>query len=400
VRVLFLSQEFPPETNWGGIGTYAGIITRELARQGAEVHVLSVVAGQARSNRVVDGVHVHRSPLTRPRGVGRLLRIPDTWDRVSLAVAVLAEQRRLGLRFDVCESPEWMAEGLAVALRGRLPTVVRLHSGAAQIAPFLGNVGIDRRLAARCEAALIRRADIVTGTPSIVAEVASDLGLPDDQLRPINYPVDPKPSLPLPAGPGRVLFAGRLEHRKGADVLIKAVPKVLMHLPEARFVFLGADAGAPDGGSYRARMQSLVDDMGVSDAVEFRGRRGGPETVEEELRRATVCAVPSRWESMGYVAAEAAAVGRPVVASRIPALEAIVDDGVTGRLVPVGDVDSWAAAIVEVLSLAEERLRKMRDAARRLIADRCDPERIGIETFEAYREVISRPSASGADGRE
>jgi len=393
MRVLFVSQEFPPETNWGGIGTYAGIVTRELARQGVEVHVLSVVAGQARSDRILDGVHVHRAPLRRVRGVGTLLRLPDTWGRVSLARSVDAERRRLGLSFDVCESPEWMAEGLAIALHGWLPLVVRLHSGAGHIAPFLGRVGIDRWLAARCENALVRRADLVTGTPSIVADVASELDLPDDRLRPIIYPVDPKPLEPPPPAPGRVLFAGRLEHRKGADLLVRAAPNVLARLPETRFAFLGADSEAPDGGSYVAGLRELAGELGVSEAIEFRGRRGGPETVEEELRRATVCAVPSRWESMGYVAAEAAAVGRPVVASRIAALEAIVEDGVTGRLVPVDDVEGWAAALVEVLSASEDRRREMGEAGRRLVADRCDPRRVAAKTLAAYEEAVRRRSA-------
>lgn len=230
----------------------------------------------------------------------------------------------------------------------------------------------------------------------IVAAVAEELGLPADGLRPIIYPVDLKPTTPPPPEPRGVLFAGRLEHRKGADVLIRAVPQVLARLPETRFTFLGADSEGPGGGSYSARMRELAGGLGVGDAIEFRARRGGPESVEEELRRATLCAVPSRWESMGYVAAEAAALGRPVVASRIEALEAIVDDRVSGRLVPVEDVDSWAAALVEVLSLPDDRQREMGEAGRRLIAERCDPRRIATQTLAAYEEAIERWTGSKA----
>src|SRR5215210_2624545 len=94
MRVLLVSQEFPPETGWGGIGTYVKLIAPALVRAGAEVHVLSVVKGQARSRKVIDGVRVHRAPLRRPPAIGRVLRLPLTWRRVSLAAAIARELRR------------------------------------------------------------------------------------------------------------------------------------------------------------------------------------------------------------------------------------------------------------------------------------------------------------------
>jgi glycosyltransferase involved in cell wall biosynthesis len=393
VRLLFLSQELPPETAWGGIGTYAGIITPALARRGIEVHALSVVAGQERRDEVRDGVHVHRAPLRRPRGVGRALRLPEAWDRVSRAAAVAREARRLGVEFDVCESPEWGAEGLAIALRGRLPLVVRLHSGAAQVLPHLGPLGIDERLAIRAEEALVRRADVVTGPRPIVTEVSAKLGIETERVRPINYPVpSPGPAVAEEDG-ARVLFAGRLEPRKGPDVLIRAVPGVLERVPHARFVLVGADAGAPGGGSFRSRLENLARELGVEDAVEMPGPVAGPEQVTAELARSAVCAMPSRWESMGYVAAEAAAAGRPVVASRIPALEEIVEDSATGRLVPPGDAGALADAIAEVLLLDPGRRAEMGRAGARLVASRCDPERVADETIAAYELALSLRAA-------
>jgi glycogen synthase len=390
MKILFLSQEFPPATAWGGIGTYAGIVTRALVRQGAEVHVLSVVPGQRHADADLDGVHVHLRPLRRPRGVGRLLRAPQSWGRVSLAAAVLHHQHRLGVGFDVCESPEWWAEGLGVALRGRLPLVVRLHSGAAQVFPHTGDAGIDARLAVRCEEALIRRADVVTGTRPLVEAVAAQLRLPPARLRPIPLPVERRQPAADPARPPQVLFAGRLEPRKGPDTLLRAAPAVLTQRPDTRFLLLGADADGPDGRPFRETLEGIVRELGIGHAVEMPGRRGGPETVAAELARSTLCAMPSRWESMGYVAAEAAALGRPVVASRIPALEAIVEDGVTGRLVEAEDVDGWAAAILELLAMSKRRRRRMGEAGARLVAARCGPDLVADQTLAAYEEAIRR----------
>lgn len=384
MRILLVSQEFPPETGWGGIGTYVSLIAPALARAGAEPHVLSVVRDQPRSDRIVDGVRIHRAPLRRLRGPGRLARMPHTWDRVSLALAVAREHRRLGIRFDVCESPEWRAEGLGLALRRTPPVVVRLHSSAAQVLPYVGLLGRDRRLAIRCEEALVRRADVVTGTRSQLASAGS--AIEAERAREITYPVARADLLPPPSGPPSVLFAGRFEARKGPEVLIRAVPELLRRVPDARVVLLGADTGVGEGG-HAARLRAMVAELGVAGSVEI-VERWGRDAVVEHLAEATVCVVPSRWESFGYVAAEAAALGRPVVASRIPALEDVVSDGVTGRLVPPDHPTALAEALADLLSdPAQAHQIGLRGA--RVIAQRCDPDRIAAETLDAYELAIS-----------
>src|SRR4051794_7558367 len=260
MRVLLVSQEFPPETGWGGIGTYLGVLAPALVRAGAEVHVLSVVEGQPRSDRELEGVHVHRVPLRRPRGVGRATHLPLTWRRMSLAAAVSRQMRRLGHRFDVCESPDWGAEGLALALRRALPLVVRLHSGASQVFPYVGPVGRDRRWAIRCEEALLRRANVVTGTRAQTSTVARELDLDPAGVRTITCPIARVERLPPANGSPLVLFAGRFEARKGPDVLLRAVPRLRERVPDLRIVLRGTDTGAADGGSYSEELHKLIAD--------------------------------------------------------------------------------------------------------------------------------------------
>jgi glycogen synthase len=388
MRVLLVSQEFPPETAWGGIGTYLGIIAPALARAGAEVHVLSVVKDQPRSQRLLDGVHVHRASLRRPRGIGRAARLPLSWGRISLSASVAYQARRLGMRFDVCECPDWGAEGLVLALRHAFPLVVRLHLGASQTLAYLGQLNRDKRLAIRCEEAAVRRADLVTGTRAQTSIIAPQLRLDPDGVRTITYPVARVTPLPAADGPPTVLFAGRFEARKGPDVLLRGAPGLLERVPDARLVLLGTDTGTAEGRSFSDGLRKLVSDLGIAHATDIMDR-WGRDAVVEQLARATVCAVPSRWESFGYVAAEAAALGRAVVASRIPAFEEMVIDGVTGRLVPMGDPDSLSEALADLLS-APSTAQRLGVAASRDIAERCDPDRIAGLTLEAYEHAIGR----------
>lgn len=387
MRVLLVSQEFPPETGWGGIGTYLGIIAPALVRAGAEVHVLSVVRGQEPSDvRTADGVHVHRRPFVRPPGVGRLTGMEASWERVSLAAAVALAARRLGVAPDVIEAPEWKAEGLLRAGRRRTPLVVRLHSSAAQVFPYLGELDADRRLAIRLESRAVRRADLVTGTGAQVLSVAPDLGLDPAKVREITYPVRPEPVLPPSDGPPTILFAGRFERRKGPETLVRALPAVRRAVPEARLVLLGRDASDAEHPSRKAWLESLAASLGVAEALEI-VERWGRDAVFEHLARATVCAVPSEWESFGYVAAEASSAGRPVVASAIPALSEVVADRETGRLVPSGDVGAWAGALTALLADPARAAAAGRAASERMRTHH-DPDRIALCTLEAYEAAV------------
>src|SRR5437763_1460553 len=225
MRTLFVSQELPPETGWGGIGTYVDVLAEALARKGVEVHVLSVVDGQRASTNDVRGVTVHRRPLPQIRGSGRLP--PETWRRTWLPLTVARLVARLPLTPDVIECPEWTAEGLALAGRGAFPLVVRLHSSAGQLFPYTGQGtrlrGLDGKLAAWLEEISARRANVVVSTRSTPDEVAGRLGLDDRALHPIPYPVRLGEPAPMPPnGAPRVTFVGRLEPRKAPEVVLRA----------------------------------------------------------------------------------------------------------------------------------------------------------------------------------
>jgi glycosyltransferase involved in cell wall biosynthesis len=214
------------------------------------------------------------------------------------------------------------------------------------------------------------------------------LSLDPDGVRTITCPIARVEPLPPPDGPPRVVFAGRFEARKGPDVLLRAIPRLLERVPDTRVVLRGTDTGAVNGDSYSGGLRRMITELAIAGVTEIVDRWDS-DSVREELTRATVCAVPSRWESFGYVAAEAAALGRPVVASRIPAFEDIVEDGVTGRLVPAEDSVSLSDALGDLLS-APSTARRMGAAAADEIAERCDPDGVATSTLEAYELAITR----------
>ncbi len=157
---------------------------------------------------------------------------------------------------------------------------------------------------------------------------------------------------PVPENRRGLLFVGRLMPQKGVDVLLAAL-RLLPEPPPLRVLGTG-----PLG----AELETLAADL----PVEFLGHRP-PEAVREELDRARVFVFPSRWEGFPNAVLEAFERGVPVVATRVGAVEALVDDGANGLLVPPEDPRALAEAIGRLLhddALRERLSGGARDTAR------------------------------------
>ena len=150
----------------------------------------------------------------------------------------------------------------------------------------------------------------------------------------------------LRLGDGPVLlFVGRIQPLKGLDVAVRAL--AALGRPDATLVVVGGASGS-GGPAEVERIHSLIDELGVAAQI----RHVDPQPhhlLSTYYRAADVCVVPSRSESFGLVALEAAACGTPVVAAAVGGLRTLVDDGHTGFLVEGRDPDDFAKRIDEIL---------------------------------------------------
>ncbi|MBI4751475.1 MAG: glycosyltransferase family 4 protein [Acidobacteria bacterium] len=181
-------------------------------------------------------------------------------------------------------------------------------------------------------------------------------------------------------------FAGRLVPEKGADVLIHAVAKVRQTIPEAQLILIG-------DGPERKHLEELTSTLGLSSTVEFHGHQPQP-VINQTLGQVWVQVVPSRWpEPLGLVAMEAMMRGRAVVASRCGGLMEIVVEGETGLLVPPGNPDALAAALLQLLthpSLARRFGSQGRKKALREFTDQVYIEQ-SLQLYEQLTGSFPRP---------
>lgn len=153
--------------------------------------------------------------------------------------------------------------------------------------------------------------------------------------------------LGLPAEAQIVGMLGRLRPWKGQERFIRIAAKVLRELPDTYFVVAGGDPfGVNDG--YATKLRCLVEGLGIANKLTFTGQLHEGE-VAEVLTAMDLFVHPGEPEPFGLVNLETMAMGKPVVAFAHGALPEIVDQDVTGILVPPRDEDACAAAIVEML---------------------------------------------------
>jgi glycosyltransferase involved in cell wall biosynthesis len=385
LHLCFLSQEYPPETGWGGIGAYTYEMAHGLARAGQRVTVISLADGPEAVTRC-GGVEVHRV-ARRPawgkwKGLWRLNRI---WPGFAWAAARRLRQVHAESPVDVVEAAECRADSLFVPLLPRRPRlVVRLHTPWVFV-DRLNRVAPDwkKRLIYWQEAAAIRSADLITAPSQAVVDLTHTwVRLGRRPVRVVPNPVDAAAYSPGGAGPsGEVLVIGRLEQRKGAGVLAESVPTVLRRCPGSSFRFVGSDGVDSFGRSWRER---LVEGVPPGERGRVHFEQAPRSELIDRYRRSGVCVLPSAWENFPYALLEAMACGVPVVGTRTGGLPELIEDRVSGLVVPKADPAALADGICALLE--DDALRtRMGRAARRRVEERFSVERVVPEMLDLYR---------------
>jgi glycosyltransferase involved in cell wall biosynthesis len=213
--------------------------------------------------------------------------------------------------------------------------------------------------------------------------LASTEGFDESSFEIVHYGIDGGADPPPLPGKPRIACVGRLVEIKGHETLLRAIAL-------ARDAVPGLELEVAGDGPLHAQIRSLVASLDLDDAVRLLGRVAPPQAVYE---RAAIVAVPSLGEGFGMVALEAMERGRAVVASDVGGLPEIVVAGETGLLVPPGDADALAAALV-ALSSDTDRVAAFGAAGRARALAEFTQERCAERLVSLYGGALSR--AAGA----
>ncbi|WP_411083683.1 glycosyltransferase family 4 protein [Streptomyces sp. cmx-18-6] len=228
---------------------------------------------------------------------------------------------------------------------------------------------------------------LTTVTRSDALDYRKRMKLPGVRIDAIPNAV-PEPACPPAGGDLKwVIAAGRMHRVKRYDLLVRAFARVTAVRPDWRLRIYG-------GGDELAALRTLVGELGLHNRVFL---MGAVNPLEAEWPKGSIAAVTSHRESFGMTIVEAMRGGLPVVATDCPYGPAeIIEDGVDGRLVPVGDVDSIAAALLQLIE--DDDLRHRMGKAALTAAARFDPARVAERHENLFTELVAGGARGGGHG--
>lgn len=210
------------------------------------------------------------------------------------------------------------------------------------------------------------------------------------------YPIpkdEAKEVVGVPEDSHTILFVGRIEPLKGIDKLIQAI-SIIQKNGELRccphnLVIIGGEPNAKpeDMNAEMARLQDMVEDLGIENFVIFLGKQD-QQMLPYYYSAVEVVVMPSHYESFGMVALEAMACGTPVVASQVGGLAFLVRDGETGFVVPGNDVEMLAKRLIELIKDKELRNKLGNKSAE--YAQLYAWENISEKMIEVYNQVLEK----------
>jgi glycosyltransferase involved in cell wall biosynthesis len=407
MRVCLISREFVPFLGWGA-GTYASLAAAAWAKAGHEVHVLTAdPRAVTEGPKIRPGVVFHAVDYTAtPMAYGGW---PCPELRHSMGVYRALAALHASHKFEYLEFPDFDGEGFfSIRARRTLGTFkeavigVRMHSSTQDIRSWNGDAWLDRDLAtvAYMEDECIRGADMLFPCSRAMGEVVrARMGETPSFSRcyPTPNPFDPellkelRPQPHAPTdGPLRVLFIGRLERRKGVDLLVDAAQSLFDRGLNFTLRFMGGDTRTgPVADSMAAHLLTRIAPR-YRDRFTFDVAQHPRSALGPAIARADVCCFPSRWENFPYALLEAMASGAAVVGSDSGGMAEIIQDGVDGLLFRGGDVVSLATVLERALRDAPLRER-LRAGAPARVRTLCDPLAVVSRIENRVREAVHTP---------
>lgn len=335
---------FYPETT--GPAYQAQEISKRLIKRGHETPVYATTRGAEKKPQIetVDGIPVRRFQTF----FGRL-----PYDLVPGVIPTLARDD-----FDVLHAHGYRNfltdVSFAVSRLRHIPFVLQTHGtliGYRRTAvdsptwQYRVYDAVTRRVAAR-------RADHVIVSTTQEREEAVEFGVSQERISviPVGKNVEHYQSAPLspPEDVFRLLFVGRLAPGRNVEQVVEAMAELPSDI-ELRVIGgeVSLNVGSSDG--YVDKLITLTEHLGVSDRVSFVGPKYEDELVKE-YRSAHAFVYTSRYENFGQTILEAAASGLPIVATPVGVANDLVEEGVTGYLVPFDDPEATATSIESLRS--------------------------------------------------
>ncbi len=397
-RICLLTGSFYPVV--GGGETHARLLAGELHKRGAGVFVLT--RRRLRESPVqerLDGFRVLRVPPSGFARWGKYLMLPFAYRQL------IRHREEYDLIY-VCGLRVLGLAGQLAARRLHKPCVLRAESCGELSGDFIWNspapvrTGLLKAFLRHLIAwrnRFYRQADAFISISRVIDEEFAACGIPEERRVLIHNAFDAsafqpateeekavlRKKLGLPQGP-LFAYSGKLNHGKGLLFLASVWKIFSARHPEAHLLLIGS--GKNQFLSCEKELRAFVEREGLQNSMHFTGY---VHPVTDHLRAADFFVFPTENEALGIALLEALACGLPSLASRVGGIPDIVEDGVSGRLAPVGDLEAWLRGLEELLARGET-VRRWPQQGLETVRKKFSPDRVVEEHLKLFARVCAK----------
>lgn len=401
LRICYLSQDYPPDVN-GGIGVWTHLMATSMAAEGHEVTVITKSSTGVHTVDFEQGVWVHRvvPHYDTKRNEPSLGDLPQVIK--DYAYTVYDEAVRIHLRrgIDLISAPIWDLEGIACLNSGLFKVVTSLHTTFGLALPHKPDwqnnskyrrSHVDKIIAVE-EDLLTRAPHLMSNSHALLEDLTQLHSIEDLKTRSVVIPHGLKAGT-LPAVSKdtdddciKLLFVGRLENRKGADLLLNVLPDLLQKYEKLVVNLLGDDTQLVGQQTLKQQFLNRHAKRDFHDRITFHGYVDNAQC-ERAYTECDMFVAPSRYESFGLIFLEAMRAGKACIGSRVGGIQEVLTHNETGLLVEPGDEASLRAAIEQLIE--DKGLReRLGHAGRNDFEIKFRQERVNEQAEEYYRSLL------------
>lgn len=397
LNICYLVNEYYPDIR-GGIGKFVYILAREVAKLGHQVHVITLTRDNIERVDFEENVWVHRIKVNNyPKSLLEYNTVNDNFNQNRMNTLYSHYEEILKInkkcKVDVVQTPIWDSLGFYALFDTRFNLVTTLHTSLKTVYEGIYHINEEVEFHIEIEEYLLNKNKFIVSNSKAIEKQYNQYyndacegktfliphGLED--ISKLVKKHDKKLSDNI-----EILFVGRLEHRKGIDIIFECIPYICQKYNNVIFRFSGDDIiNMPNS-------EKTYKDYFLSKYNEFKDRVifEGYISDEEIINRYSNCDIfiaPSRFESFGLIFLEAMIFSKPVIGTNVGGIPEAVSDGVSGILIEDENSEDLKNALIKLIENKDIR-ESMGKNGRRIYEEKFTAEIMANKFIDYYKNIL------------
>ena len=398
LNICYLTNEYYPDIR-GGIGRFVYILAREVAKLGHQVHVITLTRDNIESVNFEENVWVHRIKVNNyPKSLLEYDTVNNNFNQNRMNILYSHYEEILKInkkcKVDIVQTPIWDSLGFYALFDTRFNLVTTLHTSMKTIYEGIHHINEEIEFHIEIEEYLLNKSKFIVSNSNAIEkqynQYYNDACKGKTFLIPHGFEdiskLAKKHDKKLSDDIIEILFVGRLEYRKGIDIIFECVPYICQKYNNVIFRLCGDDSiNMPNSEeTYKDYFLSKYNEF--SERVIFEGYISDEEIIDR-YSNCDIFIAPSRFESFGLIFLEAMIFSKPVIGTNIGGIPEVVADGINGILIENENSEDLKNALIKLIENKDIR-ESMGKNGRRIYEEKFTAEIMANKFIDYYKNIL------------